>query len=347
MIYFIACHGGPADHFATFAEELTRSGHTVEIYASGPALVKLKERGCTAIEFDAEDPSYAETLTTELAGKATVLFTDVGHRFDVSIHQALSQKAPRVLRLAYYDNPEASVPGDYGVIAQEVMRVANKTLFANSHLAKKPEIAVGLGYYPVSAAKELAKRRSETQTRLRAELFAKYQMEDSGQKVAVYFGGCNDVYFENAFPAFLNCLSDLSDTALILHQHPRAKVQNQDALQLQAWIKEHPNATVFLSTYTSDEAQCLADVALYYQTSMGPAFALAGIPTIQVGHIPYEDVLVRGGLALVATDGTSLKKALADAKPPEDERVVLQGLGLKENWPSILKEAVNFTQKAP
>ena len=42
-VCFIACHGGPADHFATFAEDLVKKGHTVHVFAAGPALKKFEE----------------------------------------------------------------------------------------------------------------------------------------------------------------------------------------------------------------------------------------------------------------------------------------------------------------
>ena len=43
-VCFVACHGGPADHFSTFAEELVKIGHQVKIYAAGPALKKFQDR---------------------------------------------------------------------------------------------------------------------------------------------------------------------------------------------------------------------------------------------------------------------------------------------------------------
>lgn len=43
-ICFITGHLGPADHFATFAEHLSKKA-TIEIYATGPALKKFQERG--------------------------------------------------------------------------------------------------------------------------------------------------------------------------------------------------------------------------------------------------------------------------------------------------------------
>ena len=32
-ICFVVCHGGAADHFATFAEDLLKKGYEVDIYA--------------------------------------------------------------------------------------------------------------------------------------------------------------------------------------------------------------------------------------------------------------------------------------------------------------------------
>jgi hypothetical protein len=37
-VCLIACHGAPADHFATYAEVLIKQGYDVKIYATGPAL---------------------------------------------------------------------------------------------------------------------------------------------------------------------------------------------------------------------------------------------------------------------------------------------------------------------
>lgn len=44
VVFLICCHCGPADHFATFAEELTKERHEVQVLASDPALKKSQDR---------------------------------------------------------------------------------------------------------------------------------------------------------------------------------------------------------------------------------------------------------------------------------------------------------------
>ncbi len=46
----------------------------------------------------------------------------------------------------------------------------------------------------------------------------------------------------------------------------------------------------------------MADAAFYYQTSMGPQFVLAGIPTVQIAHETYQDILVKNKLSPSVTD---------------------------------------------
>lgn len=189
-ICLIACHGGPADHFATFAESLPKNVGIIEIYASGAALNKFQERrievkksfSTDQISLEEED-ILAKEIATACAA-ASVVITDVGHRFDVKIQKALSQYAPHVLRLAYYDNPESYVPGGYSAVAAEVMLVADSILFANANLTvnsifQEPgnEIdfgsrkKVGIGYYPIKKAEEIAQRRATERLSIRRGLF--------------------------------------------------------------------------------------------------------------------------------------------------------------------------------
>jgi hypothetical protein len=374
-ICLIACHGGPADHFATFAEKLVEEGYEVHVYASGPAIKKFQDRNIQiTMSFNPDELSKAgeDELASQIAtscSKASVVLTDVGHPFDITIQKALASKAPEVLRLAYYDNPEPYVPGGYSIVAAEVMLAAKKVLFANANLKRdklyqepNKEVTlplqgrVGLGYYPITQAERIATSRAKNHEVMRAQLLSKHGIGDKGQKVLVYFGGNNDEYFTKAFPAFLNFLSegskysDLSSTVIVFQQHPGAKVKNIDRQQVESWIKEQAEMTtapkVIISDSTSDDMQVVADGALFYQTSMGPLFALAGIPIVQVGHKTYEDVLVRG-LGLLCPSATTAS-GFADAiraihsKPVSEEQRILifAGLGIKEDWFKRLKRAL-------
>lgn len=368
-VCFIACHGGPADHFSTFAEDLASKGYKVQIYATGPALKKFQDRIEIVTPFSLENISEEEAATKlaqECSG-ADVIITDVGHVFDVPLQQALKSQASKSLRLAYYDNPEGYVPGGYSAVAAKVMLAAQGVLFANANLVKTPlyqapsqevclppEKRIGLGYYPISQAEKIAKRRIADQSQIRAQLFSKYSLTDRGQKVLVYAGGNNDEYFSKALPAFLKFLSeaslqgDLSNFVVLLQQHPGAKEKNFDAKLVRQWLEQHSGAAripqFFISAFNSDDAQVVADGMLYYQTSMGPQFVLAGIPTIQAGHNTYEDILVKNGLCSTATDVGSLMRALdrlqADAFVESGNEAIMQGLGISSDWANRLECAI-------
>ncbi len=58
-VCLIACHGGPVDHFVTFAESLSKDVRATEVYASGPTLKKLQKRG---IEVKVEDCLQTEAI---------------------------------------------------------------------------------------------------------------------------------------------------------------------------------------------------------------------------------------------------------------------------------------------
>lgn len=372
-VCFIACHGGPADHFSTFAQDLSQKGYKVQIYATGPALKKFRDRDIEIVTPFALENISEEEAATELAKRcsgAAVIITDVGHVFDIPLQKALKNEASKSLRLAYYDNPEAYVPGGYSSVADKVMLAAQGVLFANANLVKTPlyqtpsqevclapEKRIGLGYYPVSQAEKIAKRRTSEQSLIRAQLFSKHSLIDQGQKVLVYAGGNNDEYFSKALPAFLQFLSeasvqrDLSDFVVLLQQHPGAKEKNFDVKLVQQWLEQRGQEArapqFFISEFNSDDAQVVADGMLYYQTSMGPQFVLAGIPTIQVGHNTYEDVLVKNRLCSTATDGGGLLAALSrlqgDVKAESGSEAIMRGLGISPDWAVRLEYAIkNF-----
>lgn len=371
-VCFIACHGGPADHFATFAESLSRDLGTIEVYASGPALKKFQERGIEVkipFSIDTISPEEEDVLAELIAkacSTASVVITDVGHAFNIKIQKALTRQATHVPRLAYYDNPESYVPGGYSKIAAEVMLVANGILFANSNLAKAPifqepgkEIdfgdreKVGIGYYPINQAEKIAKRRATEQLSMRQTLFSKNNLVDTGQKVLVYFGGNNEDYFSKALPAFLALLeggmeqSDFTNLVIVIQQHPGAKSKNIDGNMVSAWMGKHNETRqapkMILSDLVSDDAQIIADGAFYYQTSMGPQFVLADIPTIQVGHETFEDILVRNQLSPSVTDVgqfITVIDGLTHQKKEIPREVILKGLGIQADWLPTLEKAI-------
>ena len=373
-ICFIACHGGPADHFSTFAEDLVSKGYKVEIYATGAALKKFQDRKIEIVTpFSLENISEEEA-STQLAKKCSgidVIITDVGHLFDISLQKALHSETPTSLRLAYYDNPESYVPGGYSTVAAKVMTAAQGVLFANANLTKTPlyeapsveiflatEKRIGLGYYPIHQAEKIAKRRISDQKELRKQLFSKHSLIDQGQKILTYVGGNNDEYFSKALPAFLQFLSeaslgeDLSHFTILFQQHPGAKEKNFDLTLIQQWLEQHAEKahmpSFLISEFNSDDVQVLADAMIYYQTSMGPQFVLAGIPTIQAGHNTYEDILVKNKLCFTVTDVNSLISALTRLEEinmaTSNNEVIMQGLGISSDWANRLENTIQCSK---
>lgn len=352
-ICLVACHGASADHFATFAEYLKSQGCNVRIYAGEHALPKLRERNADVhmtFSIEGQDQTAVADQIAKSCAAATVVITDVGHAFGAKIHRSLDQLAPRVVHMAYYDNPEPYVPGGYSETAAQVMLAAQRILFANANLADSqlysaPNHAIdlgnrkriGIGYYPVQQADLIAKRR-ETE-----------KLKEEDKKILVYFGGNNKEYFNYAFPAFIKHIKDslltrdLSNLVIILQQHPAAIKENRDGqlfLDFAKYCEGRKGAPqCIVSDFKSDRAQVIADAAMYYQTSMGPQFVLAGIPTIQIGHETYPDILVRSGLSPSVTDADGFirfldKQNSADANT--QRALIYEGLGIKANWGEIL-----------
>ncbi len=236
------------------------------------------------------------------------------------------------------------------------MLLAQRTLFANANLAKTPlyqapsqEIRldaarkIGVGFYPLKEAEKLVQRRESERDALRARFLAAHSLVDKGQRLLVYLGGNNEVYFSSALPACLRLFTeamketDLSNYIVVFQQHPGAKARQKDAALCQSWISQqgqHAQAPQWiLSELRTDEALVAADAVLYYQTSMGPQCALAHIPTIQVGHEVYEDVLVKAGLCAVATKSHDLSRALAHLEVPSaSDEDLKQRLGIRADW---------------
>ena len=143
-------------------------------------------------------------------------------------------------------------------------------------------------------------------------------------------------FLNHTFPAFLGFLSEgieennLSQELIVLQQHPGAKALGRDRKLLQAWVEKygnHPHAPhIVFSEETTEDMQVLADAALYYQTSMGPVFALSGMGTIQVAHKTYPDVLVRGKICPSVTDGCIGSQAVHLLQPQGAARSIYSSI---------------------
>jgi CheY-like chemotaxis protein len=370
-VCFIACHGGPADYFATFSQQLEKEKYHVDIYASGAACKKFEERNVSITErfnADAFSSTELENLAKKIAGCYHRVIIDVAHPKNIELIEKLKQQNSKIRITAFYDNPDVYVPGGYSYIAAKVLLVADKVLFVNAHHAKEKlfrelgeeiplpvENRVGIGCYPLKKAEELANQRKCDQVSMRAQLFSTYKLEDKGQKVLVYFGGNNTEYFDAAFPSFLRFLSegiaqtDLSNIVIVLQQHPGAKSKNLDRQQIEAWKAEHsanPYAPeIVISNQNSGDMQVLADGILYHQTSMGPLFALAGIGMIQVGEkTPYKDGMVDSKICPSVTKSSDLVQAMqtVESKPllEEEKDSICNSLGIKKDWLTELKRAL-------
>jgi len=330
LICFVVCHAGPVDHFLPFSKALAERGHEVKILASGPAASKLERYGA---EYDTIEGESAEDVALKCAD-ASVVVTDVGHLFALHLQEALPTR-----HYSYYDNPEPYIPGGYSEVAAQVMEASEKVLFANANLAETMDLSVpceGIGFYPRQQVEKVKQLREQPNRRER--FFAKWGVVDLGQKVLVYFGGNNETYFDEAFPAFLSILreSSLSNVIIVLQQHPGAEKENFDKVVFE---KEEMPFPLIVSDFNSSEIQAVADIALYYQTSMGPQFILSGIPTIQVGHKRYDDVLVRNGLAPSVSNVEEFFDAINTAECV-DQEILFEKLGLKEEWYDRLEESL-------
>ncbi|CAF5184753.1 unnamed protein product, partial [Rotaria magnacalcarata] len=304
-----------------------------------------------------------ELIDSCLKEGARTIIVDIGNKFDVLLQINSSKNnlnTDKVRFWCYYDNPEPYVPGGYSLKAEETIKASQYILFANKNLAKitsiiyslpekhidlKDKTAEGIGYYPIEEVEKLIEKRYLESDSLRAEngwTNVKY--------LFVYFGGNNDAYFDQAFPAFLSSLSQIDknivkDIVFLLHQHPAAKEQNRDGILLREWLMQQNYIQAIISTLkTSDQAQIVADAALYYQTSMAPQFSLIGLPTVQVGHEVYHDVLVKFNLCYTTTNSNELAVALQNMKDKsqssdkiqQHKGLIYNAIGYTPDWPTNL-----------
>ncbi len=225
----------------------------------------------------------------------------------------------------YYDNPESFVPGGYSEnVARSLEHQVDGVIFANRHLVHGPE-DYALGYYPLEDVTKLIEKRK--------------QREQNGKPVLLYIGGANEVYYKEAFPHFLDLLSNssISNCTLLFQQHPRAKYEgNRDLHVLESIIPKLNNIQVVVSDKPLLEAAVNADCILYSQSSAAPKFVLAKIPTIQVAKTPYPDILVRNGIIPCATTVSELERMESLTLETQDVERTLDALGVDPEWENNL-----------
>ncbi|CAF1529466.1 unnamed protein product [Adineta steineri] len=262
-ICFIVCDSGPAAHFAVFANQLSSKNEIqVSIYASGPALTKLKDSHLSndiqllPFTFDDSDRNQQDIVAIQLIDNCVkqnvrTIIVDIGNKFDAVFQTVLSKynlSSNTIHSWCYYDNTEPYVPGGYSIKTEGTIKISPFILFANMNLASidsniysLPEKKIDLtnktkqsiGYYPVIEIEKLFQQRQIERDILRTQ-----NNWNKFKYLFVYFGGNNDTYFDQAFPAFLSNLSQIEnyfiqDILFLVHQHPAAKKQNRDALLLQ------------------------------------------------------------------------------------------------------------------
>jgi hypothetical protein len=373
-LIFGLIHGGPVDHAAAYKGCLEERNYHVEIVAGDQAFDKLKKKNIKverAFSIKDLNDEQKQDLAKQIAltnQKALVLITDVGDLFGVDLQRAFHFYAPKVKRAVLYENLEPLVPGSYGLTAKRVIEKTHAIFFANADLLEeginineeeKIDLAgkhqVGVGYYPLESGIEMEIKRKEKHDECKQAFFEANNILDKGKKVIGYFGGNNEVYFNQALPAFLRQIeeaaakNDLSNWIILFHQHPGAVARNIDRSQVETWLalpvnQNSKNLPQFIFSRDSvngdgDMVQIIIDRGIYYQTSMAPLIARAGIPLIQSAHETYPDRLVKNGLIHSVTTGDELFKSLETAEPIPSE-LIQKCLGSRPDWQSRLEKGL-------
>lgn len=356
-VFLISSHPAPAPQIGSLSEALKEEGIEYEILATEEAyrsLEKLKypvhnfylgEKPLASLP-DLEAEKVAEAVANQCKEGHAVM-TDIGSPIAARIQRILTKKYPHITRIAYYENPEDFVPGGYSEMAGRVLPYSQVVLFANANLASQPiyeqkpatrinmlgKKCIGLGFSSLPQEVQKLKELRTDASRRRAAFLQKHGIADRGQKVAIYFGGANEVYYEKAFPAFLDILSKstTSDMTVVIQQHPRSiREGNRDGKLLE---KAKTGHEVVISKAEFDEVLAVADLALYYQTTANAKFMLAGIPTIQVGHETFLDILVKNGCCPSVTTAEQFKEVLkSNIKMEPDVAKIYQLLGVQPDW---------------
>lgn len=371
IVCFIVCDNGPAVHFLQFARDLLDDNHLrIDIYANESVLSIFQDlQSCDGIRLfhfsldqqnteEKQDKLANELIDNCVVSGARTIIVDIANEFDRKLQNVFNQRDMRshpIRFWCYYDNSEAYVPGGYSIQAEEMIKLSQNILFANMNLVQcnisinlDGKNVQGIGYYPIGTAEILRRRRVIERETLRT----RYGW-NSIEYIFIYWGGNNKTYYEQAFPAFLSLLSQIDvksveNILFIIHQHPAAKKRNQDGLFFREWLSKNAHIQAILSPLTSDEAQILADAILYYQTSAAPQFALLGLPTMQIGHEVYEDVLVKYHLCETATnsdqliDGLKVMKEKSNLTEQTHQiQLIHDAIGYTSNWLENLRKVIS------
>ena len=374
-VVFICTHPAPAAQFADFVYTLESNGVSTKVLAAEGAYAIFQDRKVKAENFYPDPNAISisfltsdqqEALASELvktSNLAKIVITDVASLFSAKVEEAFSNDAPDVMRIAYYDNPEGYVPGGYSEMAEKVIAFAQEVLFANANLVNsgiyakqdikidlKDKKLIALGYSPLPKDSEMIRKEREDKANrenVRKKFFADFKIQDKGQKIGVYFGGANEVYYDEAFPKFLEIVQKsqeaLNGSILVLQQHPRAYIEGNFDGNLLESFKKKTKALIFISKEKYNDALVACDYAMYYQTSANAKFLLSGIPTLQIGHEVYPDILVKNGLCKSATtpkEFQSFIASLPNGPLQVDTMKIYELLGIKENWSEILIQTV-------
>lgn len=374
-VCFVACHPAAGAHFADFYYELTKQGRVrCRMVATEKAAEELARRKVPVHDFfygkqsktlkdlPEDEQEQLAASVAKICSTARWVITDLGQEFSAKVQDKLAERYPHIVRIAYYDNPEPFVPGGYSTTAAKVIQKAQAVLFANAKLAGVPLYStpdqpidlsgkqlIGLGYGNFQEIQDLREKRVSAHLSLKKSL-----LQPNTSSLAVYFGGANDVYYGQAFPRFLEILSesaqaeDLSSLTILVQQHPRSILEgNRDGMLLHEWKKTaSPKAPkVAISSSPFNDALTAADLALYYQTGAAAKFMLVGVPTAQIGHEPFKDLLVRNGFCPAINESNQfldLFKNFPTSPTEETHNKILNESGIDPSWADNLADVLQF-----
>ncbi len=211
---------------------------------------------------------------------AKLIFVGIGNEF---CFQVIEEFRSRVI--VYYENPKKGVPGEYGRIAEEAIQIGARVMYANKNLATK-EGDIGLGYYPLK------------------------------EKVILYLGGANEVYYKTGFTAFYNQVSAMSferPTVLVIRPHPRGK--GGDVKALMALQKEH----------------------LRVEVDKGVDEESLNVSLARAHHVAYHQTSLEERLNLERKDAIGPDRDLASAI---SDKVILDRVGYNPEWKELLYDQV-------
>ncbi|MFN0065503.1 MAG: hypothetical protein ACKVOH_04620 [Chlamydiales bacterium] len=234
-----------------------------------------------------------------LSPGTSVVITEAGDPCFFSIHQELDKAEVR--HYVYYDNPDPYVEGGYSEAVKQVLKApVDGVIYANKHLAGLfPYPSIPLGFYPDIPSEQYAVRKTQI-------------------KKILYLGGANSVFYEEAFPLFLEIAQQLEGVEIYFRRHPRDKREWELGC-----VREEP--------LPFSEV----DLVCYHQTSMIYGLVMAGIPVIQVALTPFCDRLVEAGVVSSVDSVEGFLKGLEELQRVECEKV-LEAIGYDPMWATNL-----------